>query len=296
MQAAADPEAALQQPLLPHLCDGTADKGRGGQQAQYHKQYLQLAAWLGVLFTGYAEQRVLCRLGFPNDGLVQIDFLEAFSDATSLLMYGSVLGWFVGITSPRRFHWLFSQQRWYVWATMLGTPPVYSAISNVGPLKHDLTRLADWGAPFMVLWSTAMCAILAVIVWHIVVVVRQRQWPDAVAYIASRVLLLAFLGGSAVALRLLGVNMHLHHLYLGWMLALWAELERPLSGVTLAIGTGIFLQGMAAYSAAPVFQHACFTSPSARSFACSFTSADGGPFSVQICPATGLMPQHSCST
>lgn len=60
-----------------------------------------------------------------------------------------------------------------------------------------------------------MCAILAVIVWHIVVVVRQRQWPDAVAYIASRVLLLAFLGGSAVALRLQGVDMHLHHLYLG---------------------------------------------------------------------------------
>lgn len=58
----------------------------------------------------------------------QIDFFEAFSDATSLLMYGSVLGWFVGITSPRRFHWLFSRQRWYVWATMLGTPPVYSAI------------------------------------------------------------------------------------------------------------------------------------------------------------------------
>jgi hypothetical protein len=72
MQAAEDPEAALQQPLLSHLCDGTADNGRGGQQAQYHKQYLQLAAWLGVLFTGYAEQRVLCRLGFPNDGLVQV--------------------------------------------------------------------------------------------------------------------------------------------------------------------------------------------------------------------------------
>lgn len=60
-----------------------------------------------------------------------------------------------------------------------------------------------------------MAAILAVIVWHMTAVVRTRRWQDAATYIASRVLLLDFLGGSALVLRWQGVDCHLHHLYLG---------------------------------------------------------------------------------
>ena len=67
------------------------------------------ASWLAVLLAGYAVQRVACQVGLPNDGLRQIEFLEAFSDITSLGMYGAVLGWFVGVTSPSRFKWLFSR-------------------------------------------------------------------------------------------------------------------------------------------------------------------------------------------
>ena len=63
------------------------------------------------------------------------------------------------------------------------------------------------------------------------------------ALIAVILLLLAFFGSSAVVLRRQHVDMHLHHLYLGWSLALFAELDHWLSAVTLAVGSGIFLQG-----------------------------------------------------
>lgn len=104
-----------------------------------------------------------------------MDFFEVFSDASTIMLYGAVLGWFAGVTCPRRFAWLFSRraqrgaacrarprlavglspcprhsagrepapsahpptlalprcrQRWYVWATLAGTPPVYSAIRH----------------------------------------------------------------------------------------------------------------------------------------------------------------------
>lgn len=59
---------------------------------------------------------------------LQISFFEFFSDVSAIALHGAVLGWFVGITSPRRFSWLASWRRWYAWATFLGTPPVYSAI------------------------------------------------------------------------------------------------------------------------------------------------------------------------
>ena len=57
-------------------------------------------------------------------------------------------------------------------------------------------------------------SILGLIVWHAVIVARRRCWRDAAAYIASRLLLLGFFGGSAAALKLQGVDVHLHHLYL----------------------------------------------------------------------------------
>lgn len=85
---------------------------------------------------------------------------------------------------------------------------------------------------------------------------------------------------------------HLHHLYLGWALALWAELDHWLSALTLAVGTGIFLQGTASYSFAPVFSERCFSSPSAAAFECAFTAPS--PFTLTICSATGPMPSHSC--
>lgn len=106
------------------------------------------------------------------------------------------------------------RHRWYAWATLLGTPPVYSAISNVKILKRDLAHLGDWGTPFILLWSLGMSAILGTVAWHVVTVARRRCWPDAVAYICSRLLLLAWFGGSAVVLAHQGVDMHLHHLYL----------------------------------------------------------------------------------
>lgn len=40
---------------------------------------------------------------------LQISFLEFFSDASAIMLYGAVLGWFVGVTCPRRFTWLFSR-------------------------------------------------------------------------------------------------------------------------------------------------------------------------------------------
>lgn len=182
-----------------------------------------------------------------------------------------------------------------------------------------------------------MAAIGGSVAWHIRRVVASRAPADAAAYVASRLLLLGCFAGSAAVLRRQGVDMHLHHLYLGgasrrrarakrigqqassnrvnpkaapptasrcmhsgtakfpcvcsegrpsagmagrgqsgpaiivplrpgesptgcrpppagWSLALWAELNHPLSAVTLAVGCGIFVQGIGAYSFAPVFQ------------------------------------------
>lgn len=39
--------------------------------------------------------------------------------------------------------------------------------------------------------------------------------------------------------------------YIGWCIALWSEFNHPLSATALAVGAGIFMQGVGAYSFAP---------------------------------------------
>ena len=52
-----------------------------------------------------------------------------------------------------------------------GTPPVYSALSELPALKHTLVDLEDWGPTFIAVWTVAMALALAG-GWA----VRVRRW------------------------------------------------------------------------------------------------------------------------
>jgi len=233
----------------------------------------------------------------PNFCFIQIDYYEFYSDITNLGLYGLALGWFIGITERSRFQWVFSRDRWYAGAVFIATPPVYSAISNIPALKHDLVDIATWGPVFIAFWLLGMTLIMGVIAWHI-----RRAWHRAITrkafavYLATRLIPLCWFGASAIHLSLQGdVKVHLHHLYIGWALALWADANAGISVVTLAIGTGILCQGVGAYSFAPVFSsEGCFETPTSAAMRCKFWA--DAPFTVKVCP-TGGAPSiaHQCS-
>ncbi|GAB4813808.1 hypothetical protein N2152v2_000854 [Parachlorella kessleri] len=251
--------------------------------SDYCRRFLLMAAWLLALAAGYGVERVACQLKLPYDCIRRADLYEFYSDFSNMALYGTVLGWFVGITDLDRFRWLSSRRRWYVWAVFLGTPPAYSAISNIPGLRHDLAHWARWGPAFIAVESVALAGILGVVLWHLIAAKRGRGWADFFAYLLSRLVVLAWFGGSALMLKVTQtatVYMHLHHLYIGWMLALWAEFSSPLSGVTLAVGTGIFVQGVSAYSFAPIFiPGGCFDTPAGLQLDCSFR--DDSPFTLR---------------
>lgn len=258
---------------------------------------LCVGVWLLVLAGGYLVERVACLAGLPYDCIREPDYYEYFSDLSDMALYGGLLGWAVGVLAPHRFSWLASRQQWYLWVVYLGTPPVYSAISNVPALKHDLVSLKAWGVAFVLVEVIGLGAILGVVGWHIMKAWLDRPRSDFCCYLASRLLVLLWFGGSAAAISGAGsgtVHMHLHHLYIGLGLAMWAEESHPLSGLTLAIGVGIFTQGVSAYSFAPVFTPGdCLVTPANSALECSFWA--DSPFTLQVCPGNGgHLPQHSC--
>ena len=86
---------------------------------------------------------------------------------------------------------------------------------------------------------------------------------------------------------------HIHHFYLGWSIALFAEFNHPLSAVTLAIAMGVFAQGVGVYGFASMFEDgSCFTTMADSSMQCSFTSTM--QVNLKICPQNTGTLQHSC--
>ena len=226
----------------------------------------------------------------------QIDYYEFFSDITTLSLYSLALGWFIGIAERPRFSYIFNRNRWYAAATFFLTPPIYSAISNIDALKFDLAHIQTLGFPAAVVLSLGMTAIAAVIGWHIVIAWRRAPKASFLVYLFTRVVMLAWFLSAAVILARSSppVHIHLHHLYIGWALALWCDVNAPVSVVALAIGAGIFVQGIGAYSFAPVFTpHGCFETAASQEVKCKFSAAT--PFTLQICGSGGPMPDHTCT-
>ena len=73
-------------------------------------------------------------------------------------------------------------------------------------------------------------------------------------------------------------------------------LHMQISVVTLALGLGIFCQGIGAFSFASNWTDpTCFSTRPATNLTCSFWSGGSTPFSLGVCPGEhGAVPHHRC--
>ena len=88
-------------------------------------------------------------------------------------------------------------------------------------------------------------------------------------------------------------TVHIHHYYLGWSIALFAEFNHPISAVTLAIAMGVFAEGVGVYGFASMFEDgSCFTAWAGNQMSCDFTSTTS--VNLKICPQKMGQLQHTC--
>ena len=82
--------------------------------------------------------------------------------------------------------------------------------------------------------------------WQLRYNVTRKSRAALAAYLSARVVLLVWCAALVAMLR--GTrydHVHVHHLYLGWSLAVFADSNHPISAIMLAVGAGIFVQGCA---------------------------------------------------
>ncbi|KAL6780876.1 hypothetical protein ACKKBG_A08825 [Auxenochlorella protothecoides x Auxenochlorella symbiontica] len=251
----------------------------------------RMGTWLGLLAASYGTQRLACRWHLPADCIVEMDALETFTNLTVLGLMGIVLAWLVGLVMTPRFDFLFSGARWYFSLLVLSVPLVYSILSDVPAFQHDFRDLPSWSWPFIALIAAVLLMVVGVLGFHLLWAYQSRHLTK---YLLPRCTILGYCGMGLVTLSGKGHAIHFHHLYVGLALAMWADANHMLSAALLAIGAGIFCQGLGAYSFAPaILPLGCFDTPSAALLNCTFTGDT--PFALRFCPlAGGVAMDHSC--
>jgi hypothetical protein len=248
-------------------------------------QYARLAACEALLLAGYGVTRLCVRLGLPDDAntgcaarrgrpLTHTRSARAFphdvsdakllhnmrprsdggivaSDLYQLLQMGALLAWLSGLTTRARFAWFRSRPLYAL--VFLCTGPVFAAIGEAPGLQVSLATVGSWGAAAWLVMLAALGVIIAVVAWHARHAARVLSRRDRIAYLASRAAVHVFFVAIWALMRLSGVGRahfeatHLHHFFIGFLLALWGAFNHPLSATLLAIGAGIFVQGIGAY-------------------------------------------------
>ena len=190
----------------------------------------------------------------PDGGLVASDFGQ-------LLQLGLALAWLTDLHLAERFAWLCGKP--LLLALYLATLPVYSLLNEVPGLQVSLITVAQWGPVAWVAMLSAGAALTWAVVWH---VRYSTTLPPraSIAYIACRAGIWAFflfqwlLMRASAPGRMHEERFHLHHYWLGFLVAIWGCFNHPTSAVVLAIGAAVMTQGIAAYHAAALFEATTF--------------------------------------
>jgi hypothetical protein len=211
-------------------------------------QYARIFVALTTLFVGYGLACTAASLGFPLDAAPRHDWAALANDVTVLGVFGVVIAFITGVHEPERFEWLASAP-WFAFA-FFGTCFFFGALDEVPGFQASLSTSASWPAQTWVVVVTALLAVAAGCGWLVRLAFRLGARTGC-TYVASRTASLAVLGIQVACAQ--GGTFHLHHYYLGFLIALWGSMNTWVSDALLAVGCGLLAQGLAAYHAAPLF-------------------------------------------
>merc|ERR1719198_1935184 len=243
------------------LIEGSA--GHVGTGKYVHRipwqQYFALAFWFSLLLLGCAFTRLVCHFGIPHDCHARTDSIKGIDSLATLLRMGFILAVLTGINQQDRFSYLFyfnpQHPRGVIFiAVFLATSPVFGVLGLIPALQHFSLESENMGnALFQVLLVLLALGFVALVAFHFWFAYEHNPRPAFLTYTITRIIIwalyIAYFFASASDDYAV---FHLHHYMVGFILAVLAEFNHPVSVLLLAIGSGLMVQGIAAYHADPL--------------------------------------------
>ena len=204
---------------------------------------VSVVLWLSTLLMGYILTRTFCFFGLPADCKF-FSFHDHLYCAGNLFFLGSWLGWLTRVFSDRRFFkfpWLL---------IFLSTSPAFSAISEISMFDRSIESDEEMPQTFQFALLAVACVILFFVAWHIIHSMNILSPTEFQLFWISRLIgILAIVAGFILAESNYLPQMHLHHYFIAFTISSIAAFDHPISSFFLAVCTGVFVQGIAAYSA-----------------------------------------------
>ncbi|CAE7315149.1 unnamed protein product [Symbiodinium sp. CCMP2456] len=240
--------------------EGLSHEGRHGHRVPW-RQYAALAAWFLLLLLQYCVVRIVCQFGIPRDCHPDTRLLEVVYDFQVMFVMGFMLAILTGVHLPDRFAYLFRfrspRPRGFAFiGIMLLSGPAWGSLDHVEELSRISFTTAYFrsgGLKSLLIAMAIFAAAVGLLLWHFICAFKHNPLSGFLAYCCSRLSIWLFYGFYIfVASETAGVYVHLHHYIIGFLVALLAEFNHPISMILLAAGTGVFVQGISAYDADPV--------------------------------------------
>lgn len=236
---------------------GAADGGQAHIVPWQH--YLALLCWSVLLSIAYLVTRIVCGFGIPED-CTEPDPLEIMQDFQVMLSMGFILAIFTGFHLEERFQYIMCFQLrkprgFFFIVTLLTSGPIFGSLDSIPILSRmSLTpAFIDKGGVNTLLLLGVIAGALALVAWHFVYAFYTNPIQGSLAYTGLRISVWTFYAVFLeVAVNTPDASFHLHHYYCGFLIAILAEFNHPISMLLLAAGTGVFVQGISAYEAASI--------------------------------------------
>lgn len=177
-------------------------------------------------------------------------------DLAALAQLGLGVAYLNGLHTPARFSWLAGRPQYLLLYVIVLC--CFGGFNQISGLQVSLADVGEWKVTAWVLMPAALLLGAALIIWHLLAVRRLPPRPR-LAYLASRIAVYALFALRYLIERTKSpgrmgwTHLHLHHYYLGFLLAIWGRFDHPLSAGLLAVGCGLMVQGIGAYHAANLF-------------------------------------------
>ena len=235
-------------------CCGACQGGPQHDAAAANQGVVRLLAWVAMNVLVYVGQRLAVAAGLPSDGIDPAGRRATFilASVQMLVLHACGTAIFAHVLAPERrllTRWT-ANAGFFVVASVTGI--VFSALSDLTQLETSLSSRGGHSAAYVVVMCIVAFFVLLGLWFHVWYARRSTTKLGVVPYLAPRMAVVSAYAAYIIILDFNNDAWELHHYLIAWIGTLFCAFDHPASVVCLAITTGIFVQGLAAYGPAEI--------------------------------------------
>ena len=211
-----------------------------------------IGIFFSVLILGWLESRLMCHYNLPSDCRTKINTWNVYVDTTNILQKGSFIILISNFTENIK-----KINKWII-SLYLGlffvTGPIFSLAGEFPGMQTSLaTFTVGFNLSFIVYLSCLVITVLLLFYEFLKIFKYYGKFYLSI-YGISRFLIILYYFVFSSILSKQNYHIHIHHLYIGFIIACLAHDHKWISGISLAIGSGIMVQGIGSYNYATIIQ------------------------------------------